>query len=98
MVTITENSGAEKYDGEKHTVRGYEVTSISNPLYTENDFTFNGDATIEGTDAGSYDMELKADDFTNNSKNITNVKFVIVDGTLEISKRDVTLTLSLIHI
>ncbi len=91
-VVITENSGSEKYDGTEKTVTGYEVTSISSDLYTEADFEFNGDATITGTDAGSYDMELKPADFVNKNANFTNVEFKIVDGTLEIAKREVTLT------
>ena len=91
-VTITENSGSEKYDGTEKTVTGYEVTNISNTLYKETDFTFGGDATVKGTDAGSYDMELKPADFTNISTNFTNVEFKIVDGTLEISKRTVIMT------
>ena len=66
--------------------------AISNPLYKEGDFEFNGTAEVKGTDAGTYDMELKAADFKNTSKNFKNVEFVIVDGTLEISKRNVTLT------
>ena len=90
-VTITENSGSEKYDGTEKTVTGYTV-SIDNELYTEADFTFSGDATVKGTDAGSYAMQLKPADFTNKNKNFSNVEFVIVDGTLEISKRTVTLT------
>ena len=93
-VTITENSGSEKYDGTEKTVTGYTVTSISNTLYKATDFTFSGDATVKGTDAGSYPMELKAADFANVSKNFSNVEFVIVDGKLEISKRNVTLTSS----
>jgi uncharacterized repeat protein (TIGR02543 family) len=91
-VTITENSGTELYDGTEKTVTGYTVTSISNPLYTENDFSFSGDASVSGKNAGTYNMELKPEDFTNNSANFTNVEFVIVDGTLEIAKRQVTLT------
>ncbi|MBQ6003909.1 MAG: InlB B-repeat-containing protein, partial [Clostridia bacterium] len=47
-VTITEKSGTEKYDGKEKTVTGYTV-SISNPLYTEADFTFSGNATVKGT-------------------------------------------------
>ena len=91
VVTITEHSGNYTYDGTEKTVTGYTV-SIDNELYTENDFTFSGDATVKGTDAGTYQMELKAGDFKNISKNFTNVEFVIVDGTLEIAKRTVTLT------
>ena len=35
VVTITENRGSAKYDGTEKTVTGYEVTSISDPLYKE---------------------------------------------------------------
>ena len=90
-VTITENSGTEKYDGTEKTVTGYTV-SISNPLYKESDFTFSGNAEAKGTDAGTYDMELKASDFKNISDNFSNVAFVIVDGQLVINPRSVTLT------
>ncbi len=92
IVTITEKSGTELYDGTVKTVTGYTVTSISNSLYTEADFSFDGTDSVSGTNAGTYNMELKPEDFTNNNTNFTNVKFVIVDGTLEITKRQVTLT------
>ena len=92
IVTITENSGSAKYDGTEKTVTGYEVTSISDPLYKESDFTFSGNATIKGTDAGTYDMNLVPGDFTNSNKDFTNVTFVIVNGTLVISPRTLTIT------
>ena len=90
-VTITEHSGSAKYDGTEKTVTGYDV-AISNDLYGRDDFTFSGDATVKGTDAGSYDMMLKPEDFKNTNANFTNVEFVIVDGQLKIEKRTVTLT------
>ena len=90
-VTITENSGTYKYDGEEKMVEGYTV-KIDNELYKEADFTFSGDAVVKGTNAGTYNMELKPEDFTNTSENFTNVEFVVVDGMLEITKREVTLT------
>ena len=92
VVTITEKSGTVKYDGKEHTVEGYDVTNISNKLYTEKDFTFSGDATVKGTNAGTYNMEVKAGDFKNTNKNFSKVKFVIVDGTLTIEKRTVIMT------
>ena len=92
VVTITENSGSAKYDGTEKTVTGYEVTSISDPLYKEGDFTFSGDATIKGTDAGTYDMNLAPKDFKNTSANFTNVTFIIVDGKLNIAQRKVLMT------
>ena len=92
VVTIKENAGTEKYDGTEKTVTGYTVKSISNKLYTEKDFTFNGTAEVKGTDAGTYDMALKASDFTNRNANFSKVTFVIEDGQLVIEKRSVTLT------
>ena len=92
VVTIKENAGTTKYDGTEKTVTGYTVTNISNKLYTEKDFTFNGTAEVKGTDAGTYDMALKPEDFANTSNNFKNVEFVVADGQLEITKRPVTLT------
>ena len=92
VVTIKENAGTEKYDGTEKTVTGYTVTNISNKLYAEKDFTFNGTAEVKGTDAGTYDMALKASDFTNRNANFSKVTFVIEDGQLVIEKRKVTLT------
>ena len=92
VVTIKENAGTTKYDGTEKTVTGYTVTNISNKLYTEKDFTFNGTAEVKGTDAGTYDMALKASDFTNRNANFSKVTFVIEDGQLVIEKRKVTLT------
>ena len=92
VVTITEHGGKAKYDGTEHVVTGYDVTSISNRLYTAADFVFNGKAEVKGIDAGSYPMLLKSADFVNTSKNFDKVTFVIVDATLEIEKREVTLT------
>ena len=90
-VTITEHSNTITYDGSEKSVNGYDV-NISNSLYEEADFTFNGSAVVTGKDAGEYPMGLKATDFTNNNANFTNVKFTVEDGKLVINKRQVTLT------
>ena len=92
VVTITEHSGTVKYDGTEKTVTGYTVKSISNKLYTEKDFTFSGTAEVKGTDAGTYDMALKPEDFQNTNTNFAKVTFKIEDGQLVINKRNVTLT------
>ena len=91
-MTIKENAGTAKYDGTEKTVTGYTVTNISNKLYAEKDFTFNGTAEVKGTDAGTYDMALKPEDFTNTNANFSKVTFKIEDGQLVIEKRKVTLT------
>lgn len=53
-VTIVVNNDSVQYDGQQHTVTGYEVTNISSTLYTVNDFRFTGTVTASGTDAGNY--------------------------------------------
>ena len=85
FVKIAGKTKTETYNGKEHSVEGYTVTSISNPLYTANDFTFSGTAEAKGTDAGTYPMGLTADQFTNNkSKNFSKVTFEVADGWLKI--------------
>ena len=91
-VTIKGGKSSVTYNGEEHTVSGYKVSDISNPLYTANDFSFSGTAEAKGKNAGLYKMGLKAADFANTSNNFTNVEFVVADGQLEITKRPVMLT------
>ena len=95
VVTIAENSGNEEYNGSEQSVEGYKLRNISNDSYAATDIEFVGSAdhkVAKGTDAGTYEMNLKPEDFKNNSANFTNVKFQIVDGSLTITKRAVTLT------
>ena len=91
IVTITGHTDNKTYDGKEMTVTGYDV-SISNPAYTEGDFSFNGNGTLSKTEAGTYSMGLKASDFANTNGNYSNVIFNVTDGSLEIAKRQVTLT------
>ena len=91
-VTIKGGKSSVTYNGEEHTVTGYKVSDISNPLYKEANFTFSGKAEANGKNAGIYKMGLKAADFANTSNNFTNVEFVVADGQLEITKRPVMLT------
>ena len=95
VVTITGRTDEMPYDGKEHSVSGYDVT-VSNELYKpKEDMQFNGtdvDMTAKGTDAGTYAMELTAEDFTNKSKNFSKVTFVVTDGYVKITPRPVTLT------
>ena len=95
-VKIKGKTDSVMYDGKPHFVFGFDAEP-SNKLYNPNeDMQFNGtdvDMIAEGTDAGEYKMGLEVSDFTNTSKNFTNVKFEVVeDGKLEIKKRSVKLT------
>ena len=91
-VIITGKTDTKVYNGSEQSVTGYEVKSISNELYKTTDFTFNGTATATGTDAGTYQMGLKAEQFENKNSQITNVKFEVTDGWLKIEPRNVILT------
>ena len=88
VVTITEKSDSFEYDGTEKSVSGYDFKA-SNELYKKTDFTFSGNDTVKGTNVGTYDMELKSSDFTNNSQNFSKVTFVIVDGKLSIMSKDI---------
>ena len=86
VVTITGHKDEFTYDGQEHTVKGYD-TSISNQLYKATDFTFTGKAEVSRTEVGTSDMGLKNDQFQNVSTNFTNVKFVVNDGSITIKER-----------
>ena len=95
-VKIKGRTDSVMYDGKPHFVFGFDAEP-SNKLYNPlKDMQFNGtdvDMIAEGTDAGTYQMKLTDDRFTNISGNFTNVKFEVVeDGKLEIKKRSVKLT------
>ena len=91
-VTITGNNGSVGYDGNEHSVTGYKVESISNPLYTAADFAFSGTDSVTGTDAGTYMMGLTPAQFENTNPNFENVTFSVTDGSLQINPRSVKLT------
>ena len=92
IVEITGNSDSVVYDGTEHSVKDYTV-KISDPRYTEKDFTFTGKAEASGINAGTYEMGLKAEQFKNTNARFTNVKFVIkADGVLTITPKDLTIT------
>ena len=95
VVKIAGNTKTETYNGNPYSVEGYTVTSISNTLYTEDDFEFSGEAKATGTNAGTYPMNLEAKQFSNTSKNFSKVTFVVEDGWLKIDPIDeVTVTIT----
>ena len=92
VVNIQGSKLGKVYNGAEQSVTGYKVESISNPLYTAADFAFSGTASVTGTDAGSYPMGLKAEQFQNTSKNFTNVQIIVTDGELTINPMALTIT------
>lgn len=90
VVMIRGKSDTKVYDGTEYTVTGYDV-EISNPRYTENDFTFSGTAEAKRTRFGKTEMGLKPENFTNTNTNFAKVTFVVEDGYIDITKRPLNL-------
>ena len=84
VVTITGHNDTRAYNGTAQTVTGYEV-SIADELYTANDFEFTGNATASGITVGTYNMNMKPEQFSNTSKNFSKVTFNVTDGWLKIT-------------
>ena len=100
VVKVVGNRGSSTYDGTEHGVEGYTVSyvvggaaSADAPAgFDAGDISFAGTAKVTGTDAGSYPMGLKADDFDYAGKNFSNVSFEVEDGELSILPATLTVT------
>ena len=88
-VTIKGHEDSVTYDGDPHSVEGYEITDISNELYTKDDVQFTGQAKAEGTEAGTYPMNLTEAQFSNTNSNFKTVTFVVEDGSLTINRKSI---------
>ena len=88
-VTIKGHEATATYDGDPHSVEGYEITDISNKLYTKDDVQFTGQAKAEGTEAGTYQMNLSETQFSNTNSNFKKVTFVVEDGSLIINRKSI---------
>ena len=88
VVTVTEVFGTVVYDGQEHSIKGYVSMTSSDPLYdvtTSVRATETEAWTAKGTNVGEYPVGITAADFVNTNTSFTNVRFVIVDGTLTIT-------------
>ena len=92
VVSIQGKQAIVDYDGQKHTVEGYEVTDISNSEYTENDFMFIGNDYAELTEPGFQPMGLIKEMFGNKNDRFVDVEFVITDGFIEVSPSNYGMT------
>ena len=90
VVTIKGNKDTVTYDGNPHSVEGYVITNISNKLYKADYIGVKGYARAEGTAAGTYKMNLTAQQFSNTSASFDKVTFKVEDGALIISPKSIT--------
>ena len=90
IVVIKGHKATLEYDGTEKAVYGYDVLSITEgSKYTANDFMLTTAAEAKGTEAGIYEMGLKAEDFVNLSDNFTKVTFKVEDGSLTITPKTI---------
>jgi uncharacterized protein (TIGR02145 family) len=90
VVRIVGHNNTSIYDNTEHSVSGYDVASISNPVYTDTDFVFNGTAEAHRTNADTSFMGLTAGQFVN-KKGSFNVTFIVTDGYQAISPAPATI-------
>ncbi|MBR4814164.1 MAG: hypothetical protein IKZ67_01735, partial [Paludibacteraceae bacterium] len=96
-VTITKHHMTVAYDGQEHSVSGYDFES-DNALYGRNDLMFTGaesDSIAKGTEVGKYGMTFTVDDFKNTNTNFDRVIITIVEkDSLEITPISVNVTIT----
>jgi hypothetical protein len=88
VVTVEGRSDSAVYNGQPHSVNGYDITSISNTLYTEAMFDKPAQdaavATATRSTTGTTTMTLSATDFANTSANFSNVRFDVTPGEITV--------------
>ena len=87
VITIKGHVDTVEYDGNKHTVKGFEMTANSK-AYSLDFVNYKDYATVSGTEPNTYPMRLKAEDFKNTSAHFSNIVFEIIDGSLTIVKKE----------
>lgn len=93
VVSVKGSTDTVEYDGKKHSVRGFEMTSGDDD-YSLDFVNYKGDSLVSGTNAKTYPMGLVAKDFENTSVNYSNVVFDITDGNLVITPKPAVLTVA----
>ena len=86
-VTITGKNTTVTYDGDSHSVEGYDVSAITGITVTPNEGLV---AKATGTDADTYYMGLTENSFTVTSDNYTNIEVTVTDGYLTINRKEYT--------
>ena len=82
-VTITGNHNSVKYNGREQSVTGFTYTAPEGVKVT---LKGGSKAEAKGTDKGTYYMRLTKDDFTVFSEIYKEVKIIVNDGYLEITR------------
>ena len=89
IVTITGANNNKIYNGSEQQVIGYSVSIPQGVSLSENEILGPASAVAFGTDAGTYNMGLRAEDFSTTNNNYYPV-FAVEDGTLIIHPMPIT--------
>ena len=92
-VTIVGNNSTVDYDGTEHTVTGYVATADTALYDVTKDFTFSATDSVSRTLAGTTNMGLKVEQFTNTNSNFATVTFEVTDGFQKINQINATVTI-----
>ena len=95
-ITITGYSNTVEYNGLPQSVTGYTFAADVPNVIANVSYTPGGEPSATGTNAGTYNMGLSADNFTYTFMNPADegkyeVTVKVVDGKLEITPKDVTI-------
>ncbi|WP_251386706.1 DUF7507 domain-containing protein [Mediterraneibacter agrestimuris] len=86
VVNVKGRTDTQVYTGKQHIVAGFIFDAPSDVAVTWKGGT--GQPTVSGVDAGTYPMNLRAEDFEAKSPNYTNIKVNVEDGWLKIDPTD----------
>ena len=95
VIKITGNSGIVEYDGDRHSVTGYDLSCTSGcSSFDESLLIFTGVAIVEETNVGKYLMGLTENQFSYNNNNNDLVTFEVEDSKLEITKVEIVIKIT----
>ena len=80
-ITVTGNKNTVIYDGKSHTVKGFTTSDLPDGVSV----TYSGTAEAEGTNAGTYHMNLDKAKFVVTGADNYKVTITVVDGGLTIN-------------
>ena len=89
-IYISLHGDTVEYDGNAHSVTGYDITEISHPSFNKEDLKFIGtkaDSTATRTDVGATTMNVTSESFEVLDKNFTNVTYVIDEHSMVVTPR-----------
>ena len=90
-VTVTGHTLTTTYDGQKHSVSGFDV-SMSNNLYTTSDFTYTRETELSSTNAVVLTFQIHTSGFENLNNNFAPTFVITSDVHLVIQQKAVVVT------